>query len=278
MNVKNAFLILGISLVLLLLIFIISLGFGQLGAKNVKDQVLNEEIKKVEKVPEQKISETTKVPILMYHYVRNVDKNEDLLGWNLSVSPELFEKQLAWLKEKKYVSIHLADLVDGAVPEHAVLLSFDDGLEDFYSTALPLLKKYGFTASNSVVTEMIGTNEHMSLEQIQACVDAGIEITSHSLSHADMSTLSGFEVRRQVAESRDFLNETFGLDIVGFVYPSGKYNSGVVKVLEEEGYKIAVTTEFGEADLAEDSMLLLPRVRIDNRDGFDGFVKKLKKF
>lgn len=226
---------------------------------------------------EKKLAETeTKVPIIMYHYVRNVDKNADPLGWNLSINPGDFEKQLAWLKEQGYRGVHLADLMDGKVPEKGVVLTFDDGLEDFYTTALPLLKKYGFTASNAVITGMIGANEHMNTEQIKGSIKAGVEITSHTIGHLDLAKQSEAEVRRQVRESRDFLEKTFGIGVTGFVYPSGKYNDAVVRILAEEGYKIAVTVEYGEADLVSANLLLLSRVRIDNRDGFEGFVKKME--
>ena len=64
--------------------------------------------------------------------------------------------------------------------------------------------------------------------------------------------------------------------MVGFIYPSGRYNNLAVQEVKDEGYKIAATTQYGEADLEKNNMLLLPRVRIDNRDGYNGFVKKLE--
>lgn len=228
-------------------------------------------------VAEPVVLETqTRVPIIMYHYVRDVNKAADPLGWNLSVTSELFEQQIAWLAEQGYVGIHLKDLIDGFVPDRAVVLTFDDGLEDFYTTALPILQKHGFTASNSIVTGMIGTHEHMNEEQVRAVIDAGVEITSHTIGHVNMASLSEAEVRRQLIESRDYLESKFGIEVVGFVYPSGKYNNLVARILGEEGYLVAVTTEYGEADLASDNMLLLPRVRVDNRGGFAGFVKKME--
>ena len=247
-------------------------------ASKTADQITKETAGKDQQENQQKaISDTaTKVPIIMYHYVREVNQNADPLGWNLSINPADFEKQLAWLEENGYRGVHLEDLIDGKVPEKAVVLTFDDGLEDFYTTALPILKKYGFTASNAVITGMIGTHEHMTGEQIRECIKAGVEITSHTIGHLDLAKQSEAEVRRQVTESRDFLEKEFGIEIMGFVYPSGKYNDAVVRILAEEGYKTAVTVEYGEADLASDNPLLLPRIRIDNRDGFEGFVGKME--
>ncbi len=216
------------------------------------------------------------VPIVMYHYVRVVDKEKDALGYNLSINPSGFEKQMKYLKDHGYTTIHLADLLDKKVPKKAIVLVFDDGLEDFYTTALPILQKYGFTASNAVITGMIGAHEHMSEAQLRECVKAGIELLSHTVSHLDMSKLSKEELKKQLAESKAYLEKTFGVKVEGFVYPSGRYNELAVQMVKDEGYKIATTTQYGEANLEKNNMLLLPRVRIDNRDGYSGFVKKLE--
>lgn len=218
----------------------------------------------------------SKVPVVMYHYVRIVDAKKDPLGYNLSINPSDFEKQMKYLKDQGYTTIHLSDLVDKKVPKKAIVLSFDDGLEDFYTTALPILQKYGFTASNAVITGMIGSHEHMTEAQIRECVKAGIEITSHTVSHLDMAKLSKEQLKKQLAESKSYLEKTFGVVVVGFIYPSGKYNDLAVQMVKDEGYKIAATTQYGEADLKTNNILLLPRVRIDNRDGYNGFVKKLE--
>lgn len=218
----------------------------------------------------------TKIPILMYHYVRDVDKNLDPMGWRLSVSPAYFDEQMKYLKENGYVTINLKDIEDGKVPEKSIVLTFDDGLEDFFTNALPILQKYGFTASNAVITGMIGNKDHMTMDQLRACSVAGIELISHSKSHFSMSGLGKDTLNVEVADAKDFLKNKFGVEPVSFVFPAGKYNKLVLKTLKENGYKIALTTNEGEADLINDNMLILPRVRIDNRDGISGFKKALE--
>lgn len=249
---------------------------AKLNLENSKLPDLTEKPETIEKTAVLPDTET-KIPIIMYHYVRVVDAKKDPLGYNLSINPPDFEKQMKYLKEQGYVTIHLADLIDGKVPKKAIVLSFDDGLEDFYTTALPVLLKYGFTASNAVITGMIGTHEHMSDEQIRSCIAAGIEITSHTVRHLDLPKLSAVQLKKELVESKNYLEKTFGLTVLGFIYPSGKFNDLVVQAASDAGYKIAATTQYGEADLLKNKMLLLPRIRIDNRDGHDGFVKKLEK-
>lgn len=273
-----------VATALLLTVGIAGCGGNEASQKNEKvteDESLNLILGRVKKLVEEKtkapvLPDTeTEIPIIMYHYVRAVDANKDPLGYNLSINPSDFEKQIKYLKDQGYVGIHLADLVDGKVPKKAVVLSFDDGLEDFYTTALPILQKYEFTASNSVITGMIGAHEHMTVEQIRECVKAGIEITSHTVSHLDLPKQSPAEIKKQLVESKKFLEKTFELKVIGFIYPSGKFNDIVVQAVRDAGYKIAATTQYGEADLAKNKILLLPRIRIDNRDSYTGFVKKL---
>jgi peptidoglycan/xylan/chitin deacetylase (PgdA/CDA1 family) len=235
-----------------------------------KEEVMVES--EVEEVEVQLVSE---VPILMYHYVREVDWDSDPLGWRLSINPDDFEKQLSYLRDEGYKSVHLSELLDGEVEENSIVLSFDDGLEDFYTNALPLLSEYGFTASNAVVTGMVGDHEHMSEEQIKECINAGIEIISHTVSHPDLRNLSEGELIAEIVDSKKYLEETFELDVKSFVYPAGKFDDSTLAVLNESGYGLALTTDFGVADLSED-LLLLPRIRIDNRDGFEGFVEKME--
>ena len=210
------------------------------------------------------VSEVSEVPVMMYHYVRDVDRSKDSLGWNLSVSPELFEEHLNVLWESGYESVGVADLADGLVEEGSVVLIFDDGTVDFYETAWPLFRQYGFGASIALVSDFIGSDGYMSREQIEELVDGGIEILGHSASHKDLRSA---DLQREVVESKKALEEMFGVEVVGFVYPSGKYNSGVLGAIEEAGYEAAFTVKNGMADLSGD-LFQLPRFRMDNREAF----------
>ncbi|MBL4694358.1 polysaccharide deacetylase family protein [Candidatus Gracilibacteria bacterium] len=217
------------------------------------------------------------VPILMYHYVREVDKVWDPLGWNLSVSPELFERQMEYLQGSGYSSISMGDFLLGHADERSVVLTFDDGLSDFYATALPILEKYNFKASNAVISGFIGREGHMNEDEIFEIMESGVEILSHSVYHKNLASLSDADIRFEVSSSRDDLEERFGVNIRGFVYPSGKFDRRVMRILGEEGYSFALSTEYGEADLGEHDLMLLPRIRVDNRGGYEGFVKRLEE-
>ena len=93
------------------------------------------------------------VPVLMYHHVHPLKSP-------LNVQPDVFERQLATLKNAGYRSLTIeqfADYMNGTpVPDKSVLITFDDGYLNNYTYAYPLLKKYGMTGVLFVVTGWVG--------------------------------------------------------------------------------------------------------------------------
>ncbi len=207
--------------------------------------------------------EKFQVPILMYHYIRNAE-GESELGKNLSVSPENFDRQIKYLKDDNYQSIILSDLAD---PERKTLskiyfqkqkpivLTFDDGYEDAYIAALPVLKKHQFVGTFFLINNFIDKEGRLKNWQIEEMKAAGMEFGSHTLSHPDLTKISIDEAREQISASKG--------ESTTFCYPAGKYNQDVINLVQEAGYKIAVTTKIGIA--RETSPVLeLPRIRVEN--------------
>jgi len=209
---------------------------------------------------------TFEVPILMYHYIRNAPDN-DPVGEGLSVSPDNFDEQVSWLSENGYASVNLSDLADterialsrvygqGKKP---IVLTFDDGYLDVYTQALPVLKKYDFTATFFIITNFVGRSGYMNDNQINELKKAGMEIGSHTLNHPDMTNIKTSTAEYQLEESK-------GESIV-FCYPAGKYNNEVAELVKSTGYVAAVTTKSGVATQDSD-LYTLPRVRIENGAG-----------
>jgi len=208
--------------------------------------------------------ENFKVPILMYHYIRDAE-NEDQLGQNLSVSPITFDNQMKWLKENDYATIQLADLADeerialskvygeGKKP---VVLTFDDGYTDAYTNALPILKKYDFSGTFFIITAYTEKKSgYLTQSQIDEMKKAGMEIGSHTLTHPDLTKLDYTNARDQIFISKD--------DALVFCYPAGKYDAQAEKLVKSAGYVAAVTTKSGIATEKSD-LFLLPRLRIED--------------
>jgi peptidoglycan/xylan/chitin deacetylase (PgdA/CDA1 family) len=259
-------------------IFLMGCGPEAVAPEGAEEAVAPENVEVAEVAAPDEAAMTTRVPILMYHYVREIDQAYDPVGWNLSVSPELFEQHLRYLRDEGWSSVRWADLAAVEVPEKSVVLTFDDGLKDFYTTAWPLLLQYGFGASNAIICHSIGIEGHMTEAEIRELVAEGLELSSHTFSHPNLATLGKEEMRWQMAGCRDYLEKMFGVEVGSVVYPAGKYDKRVLSVAEEAGFDFGLTVEVDFADLVSDDWRALPRVRVDNRWGLEGFVEKMSGF
>ena len=190
------------------------------------------------------------VPILTYHYIRVNPDRYDRLGFALSVTPWDFAAQMDWLKDSGYHPITAADLhaflagVRG-LPSKPVILTFDDGYADFYTTALPILRAHDFRATAYVVSGFVGRPGYMTAAQVVEADRSGIEIGSHTVNHPNLTNLSYGSVRSQLIDSKQFLERLLGHPVTSFCYPSGKVNSMVAWQVADAGYDDATTTVFG---------------------------------
>ena len=214
------------------------------------------------------------MPILMYHYIRTVDKEADPLGYNLSIAPDMFEKQMQWLHDNGYTPITIATAqrcIQGepVCPPKAIALTFDDGYLDAYTTALPTLQRFGFTATFYIVNNFVGNGPYMSWQQIKSLHDLGMEIGAHTLDHRDLTKISLDDARHEIIDSKAGIEAQLGITVTSFCYPSGRLNDQVVAIVREAGYANATTTR-NDADYSD--ALLYPRRRILGGESLAGFV------
>jgi peptidoglycan/xylan/chitin deacetylase (PgdA/CDA1 family) len=213
-------------------------------------------------------------PILMYHYIRVVDQASDPLGYNLSVAPELFEQQMGWLHDQGYTAVRMEAVArclrgEAACPSKAVALTFDDGYEDAFTTALPALRRYGFTATFYIISGLVGQPGYMSWEQLAALRDAGMEIGAHTIDHPDLTSLDAAEANRQIAQSKADIERGLGIEVASFCYPTGLYNAAIEEQVRAAGYLSAATTRW-DGDYSD--LLALPRRRIAGGTLLEGFA------
>lgn len=215
------------------------------------------------------------LPILMYHYVRTVDPAQDELGYNLSIEPELFAAHVEWLADNGYTTLRMDTLTECVrglreCPPQSVALTFDDGYEDAYTQAFPVLQAHGFVGTFYVITDRIGQPGYLSWEQIKAMHAAGMEIGSHTVSHPDLSVNDLATVSEQLVTSREVLEAELNAPVLSFCYPFGKYDPATMPALvRDAGYTSAVTTYPG-VDLNQ--LYELPRQRIMGGDGTDALA------
>lgn len=218
------------------------------------------------------------VPILMYHYVRQVDRSADPLGYTLSVTPDQFAAQLDWLAREGYVTMRMeavAQCLSSAAgcPSRAIALTFDDGYADALTAALPLLQRYGFVATFYVVNNFVGQPGYMNWDELRALRDAGMEIGAHSMTHSDLTLMNPDAAFMEIAESGQALAAQLQVPIVSFCYPAGRFNTALAEQVRAAGYSNATTTVQGVDGSAP---FTLPRIRIYgdmSQSGFEWAVR-----
>jgi len=216
------------------------------------------------------------VPILMYHYIR---KSPDKAGVPLSVLPEDFSAQMHYLKDHGYTTITMRDLDlallgQKALPAKSVAITFDDGYQDFYSTATPIMRPLGLTATNYVPTMLVGRSNYMTWSEIQQLDGEGFEIAAHSQFHVDVSKVSAVRAQIEIAGSKADLEQHLGHAVVDWAYPYGGYSYATVQQVSHAGYVSGVTTRPGGWHDAT-QLPLLTRVRVGGGETLDRFARSL---
>lgn len=205
------------------------------------------------------------IPILTYHYIRQLPGDDDPLGQNLSVSPENFAEQMAYLKSAGYESMTFDDLRAGKIPDKPVIITFDDGYEDAYQNAFPALKENGMTGVFYVITGFVGRDLYLTWNQITEMSEAGMVFGSHTVNHPDLTSpnLSQATITQELSLSKKALEQRLDKTINDFCYPSGKATTTTVDYVYDAGYKTATSTQI--TVVQEGNYLLwLPRLRIKN--------------
>ena len=206
------------------------------------------------------------IPILMYHAVHVMDPSE-ASNANLIVDPDLFEAQIKSLAKAGYYFLTPEEaykaLTENALPAKKVVwLTFDDGNEDFYTIAYPILKKYKAKATNNVITGFVkkGNAGNLTVKQMKEMMAHGMSFQSHTVNHPDLSTTDKATQKVELTDSIDFLENKLNTKVNTIAYPSGRYNQTTLD-LAKKTYKLGLTTNEGLAS-AKDGLLSLNRVRI----------------
>lgn len=210
------------------------------------------------------------VPVLMYHSI-SYEKNNDL-----RVPKELFDEEMKYIKDNGYRALTLDELYmyisnNQPAPPKSVVITLDDGYEDNYTNAYPILKKYGLNATVFVITDTVDrSSSYMTSAQLKELQNNGIDIESHTVGHDDLSKLSYDGQMKTLSGSKDFLEKLLGKSVKYLAFPSGKSNSYTEKACKDSGYAMTFTTLPGKAR-PEQGIYKLHRVRVSSETNINGF-------
>lgn len=213
----------------------------------------------------------------------------------LTVSAELFERQLACLRRRGIGSgdlRSLAAVAGGSLDRATAFLTFDDGFRDNFETALPLLREYGFGAFVFVLPPLVDAGGELGWDEVAADLrrypetmrsvtwtmleqmrEGGFEVGSHTLSHPHLPELDGDALREELWESRARIKERLG-SCETLAYPFGEWSAEVAAAAADCGYRYAFSlpTRTGQRRAAAHS---IPRINVDYRDRGRRFEAKL---
>lgn len=144
-----------------------------------------------------------------------------------------------------------------------IVCTFDDGYKSLNDYALPILNKYGFTATVFVCTSLIGKDnkwnnkdgvlrQHLNMNELQLLHQHGWEIASHGVTHLNLLKLTDKELEYELRQSRDFLVKEWG-EVVAYAYPYGAYNAFIQSCVGKY-YKYAFSVTRGGTSLVVDSL------------------------
>ncbi len=175
------------------------------------------------------------VPILLYHHIGVSPSNSSYY-----VLPYEFEQQMYFLHEWGYQTISVELMIkaikEGAeLPTKPIILTFDDGSDSIYTTALPVLQKYNFTGTAYLVYNYIGAPSFVNIEEIQELYAAGWEIGSHGINHIDLTKYPNKQ-GEEIVESRQKLRNLLDIPILTFAYPYGTYDEDSLHYVYYAGY------------------------------------------
>jgi peptidoglycan/xylan/chitin deacetylase (PgdA/CDA1 family) len=195
--------------------------------------------------------------VLGYHGVASSRLRDDLSL--LQVSPARFRRHLELLLTAGFSFVTLAELArraDGGVPEPGLAaVTFDDGMRNNHTTALPILSEYGIPATVYVTIGFIGAvspwigssadGAMMDEAQLRELAAAGWELGAHTMTHPDLSRLDYDSCRREIEDSRSELERIAGVKVETFAYPFGRYGAAALAAVRDTGMLAAVTTGSG---------------------------------
>ena len=229
--------------------------------------------------------------VLLYHNIGPLPRGRALAPHHL---PEArFRAHLRSLQRAGHTFLtapQALDWLDGTYAglPHPTLVTFDDGLADLHTYALPILRELDVPALLFMAAAFVGgvsawmpRSEHrgnpmLSWEQLRELQAGGVTIGSHTLSHAHLTEIPATEAVREVQESQRVLEANLGTPVEALGYPFGEFNPVVEQVVRDAGYRAAFSTILG-MNTPETDHFALRRVNIRRWSYLPMFRKKLKR-
>ena len=230
-----------------------------------------------------------RIPALMYHDI--VADSADALPGALSVTADVFVRQMRWLKQRGYQGITPSQWLDWCrseipLPPKPIIITFDDGYSSLAANAFPVLQRCQFPATVYVVTGEIGGRNAwdqprqfplrtlLSADEIRRAHAESVQFAPHSRTHAHLIACTPEQMQAEICGSATDLTAVTGVRAVSFAYPYGEYNESV-RNATTTCFSMAFTCEEGLNDLGTDPHTLR-RTMVQPGDSILDFICRIK--
>jgi len=234
----------------------------------------------------------TRLPILMYHGISHRVNEKAHPYYQTVTTPKRFHSHMVFLRDSGYCPMTLGQalrrLQDTSVEtgDKPVVVTFDDGLRDFYARAFPILDHLDipatvFLSSGYLDRRFVTGEECLRKVEVAELAARGVEFGSHTVTHPRLTDLGDPAIAAEIARSRDAIQDVTGLGVTLFSYPyrfpeeDGAFVRRLDRLLKDSGYRGGVTTRIGRASTA-DNPLFLKRLPINDEDDLSLFKAKLE--
>jgi peptidoglycan/xylan/chitin deacetylase (PgdA/CDA1 family) len=198
-----------------------------------------------------------RIPILMYHCISKVAGRS-----RFNVSAEQFERQMKFLCDRGYHVVGLNTFLNALetetpLPTQSVVLTFDDGFQDTFDYACPILKQFGYPGTFFLVSRLIGKSNEwmgntppknarlMGWREARQMLGEGHCLGSHTATHPILPDIEPSAVKLEVEQSKRELEDRLGVQIAFFAYPYGRFNPSTQEAVRLAGYLAACSTQAG---------------------------------
>ena len=203
--------------------------------------------------------------IVMFHHVTG---NPGLIKSSCILD---YEKFAAFIEAYASQCASIQDVVKRK-KKNKIAVTFDDGLEDVFTVAYPLLKERGVPFTVFIVTEFLNTPGYITQEQLEILsADTLVTIGSHGLSHEIFPEMSSEKKKEELISSKKILEGITKRDVEFFAYSHGQYDAQTLKLVK--CYKYAMSVKQLPLNVFTRSKHLLPRYNVDNSN-----YEKIKEF
>jgi glycosyltransferase involved in cell wall biosynthesis/peptidoglycan/xylan/chitin deacetylase (PgdA/CDA1 family)/SAM-dependent methyltransferase len=229
-----------------------------------------------------------RIPILAYHRIAT-DGIQSLRRWR--VDPDIFRKQLQLLRVHGYYRVTSDDVLKArqtrtALRGRPVLITFDDGYQDFADTAWPILEAEGFNAEVFIVTDRVGTSASwdagggkaaplMDWRAIENLHEKGVKFGSHLATHTPATNLTSHALLCELIRSRADLESRLHVPVLSVAAPYGATDERYNRLLASVGYQIEFSGEGGKTDIRQ-QCYGMRRLQIEGSWSMSDFAQALE--